>query len=210
MAQQRRYWIGKGDRRSPRAIFCEQFLAQLCAWRSEGEKLLVLMDTNEDMQRGKLARKLTGEALKMVDVIQTRSGQLGPPTYVRGQRQIDGAWATPDLSIDAACFTLFFFGIGDHRGIVLDIPVASLIGETYNSIGSIFARRLQCNKSAVRGNYNRVLETYCYHHRLESKIEKIHRCAPYLSPSTFRASLNLVDKVLGEGMVSAEKKCRRI
>ena len=69
MAQQRRYWISKGDRRSPRAIFCEQFLAQLRIWRSEGEKLLVLMDANEDMQRGKLARELTGEELKMVDVI---------------------------------------------------------------------------------------------------------------------------------------------
>lgn len=64
----------------------------------------------------------------MKDAVTSRIEMDGPVTFVRGSRQIDDAWATPDVEIYAACFLPFLFGIGDHSAILLDIPQHSLIG----------------------------------------------------------------------------------
>ena len=93
---------------------------------------------------------------------------------------------------------------------MLDIPTSFLIGEPVKSIGYVRARRLQCNKRAVWGNYNNTLESYCRRHNILAKIHRIQTNACFMSPSVYRSSMNAVDRVLGEGMIHAEKKCRKI
>ena len=106
------------------------------------------------MDNGKLARKLRNADLQMYDMVKKCSGCPGPNTFTRGSKQIDGAWATPDVEIDAARFLPFFFGIDDHRGIMLDIPRNQLIGGTSKSIARPSARRLKCDEKRVWTAYN--------------------------------------------------------
>ena len=115
-----------------------------------------------------------------------------------------------DLQVSAACFLPFYFGIGDHCGILLDIPTVCLAGVPPKSIGLAHAGRLICNRTAVWGNYNASLETYSCHHRLQSRIDRIHHLKHTLLSSQYCHALNSVDRVLGEGMRSSEKKCRKI
>ena len=117
-----------------------------------GEKIgknILLIDSNEDMANGKLARKLKAAPLEMLDAVKLRSAAPGPPTFVRGSRQIDAAWVTPDVDITKACFLPFYFEIGDRRGIVIDIPRQSLVGGNLKSIHCPTARRLKCDKMVV-------------------------------------------------------------
>ena len=103
-------------------------------WREEGDKLILILDGNENMKNGQLARMLRTPDLDMKDAIKSRSGMDGPATFVRGSRQIDAAWVTPDIEISAASFLPFFFGVGDHRAIMLDLPQHSLIGGNIHQI----------------------------------------------------------------------------
>ena len=122
MAQQRRYWKLQGNRQCPRKLFRQHLVEQLTEWRNDNEKLILMLDSNETMASGPLSRLLQGPELAMVDAIHLRSQSPDPNTFICGRRQIDGAWVTPDVDITAACFLPFFFGVGDHRAIILDIP----------------------------------------------------------------------------------------
>ena len=95
------------------------------------------------MKNGQLARMLRCPDLDMKDAVKSRIETDGPTTFVRGSRQIDGAWVTPDVEISAACFLPFFFGVGDHRAILLDIPQHSLIDGNVHKMLRPKARILQ-------------------------------------------------------------------
>ena len=129
----------------------------------------MFVDSNENMDGGPLARMLGHEDLDMVDAIKSRSKQSGPNTFVRGSRQIDGVWVTKDIELSRACFLPFYFGVGDHRGIILDIPQATLLGGNVHCIARPSSRRLTCSNPVIQGKYNDVLELYCQKHRLQQK-----------------------------------------
>ena len=161
------------------------------------------------MKTGQLARMLRTPDLDMRDAVNTRTGIDGPATFVRGSRQIDAAWVTLDIEISAACFLPFFFGVGDHQAILLDIPQHSLIGGTIHQISKPTARRLQCNRSEVQQKYANNLEIYCAKHRIQKKIYSLFMPIFPATKETTRV-MEVIDKVLTEGMISAEKKCRKI
>ena len=102
-----------------------------------------------------------------------------------------------------------FFGVGDHRGIIIDIPHQTLLGGNVLKIVRPNARRLNCNKPHVKKKYNDVLEIYCYKHRIQQKIYSLF---PPIYPATDQASkaMEAIERVISEGMAHAEKKCRKI
>ena len=209
MAQHRRYWRLQGERRCPRKLMREALANQLKTWRNQGEKLILLIDSNENMAGGPLARMLTEPELDMRDAVLHRTQVSGPATFIRGQRQIDGAWVTPDINIRSARFLPFFFGVGDHRAIVLDIPIYSILGGDIHKISRPTSRRLTCSDPDVRDKYNEILDLYCVQHRIQEKIYSLFPPVRPITPEACRA-LESIDRVLGEGMVHAEKKCRKI
>ena len=155
-------------------------------------------------RQGQLARMLRTPGLDMRDAVKFRSGIDGPATFIRGSRQIDAAWVTPDIEVNAACFLPFFFGVGDHRAIMLDIPQHSLIGGKIHQISRPNARRLQCNRQEIQQKYNNDLEIYCVKHRIQ---QKIYALFPPIHPATDEITLAMeaIDKVLTEGIIHSEK-----
>ena len=209
IAQQRRYWRLQKNNTCPRKLFRMQLIDELKSWREEGDKIILFIDSNENMTAGPLQRMLQDEGLEMKDAIQQRTNMPGPPTFVRGSRQIDAVWTTPDVEVASACFTPFYFGIGDHRGIVIDIPKVSFIGGDTRMISRPTARRLKCNEEEVWSAYNTKLEIYCRQHRVKEKLDHVKR--HYTSRHTkLRTVLTSLDKVISDGMRHAEKKCRKI
>ena len=91
-------------------------------------KLILFLDSNENISNDPLSQILSHPDLGMIDVVQHQSGLPGPHTFIRGSCQIDGAWVTPDIDIERACFLPFYFGVGDHRGILMDIPQRAILG----------------------------------------------------------------------------------
>ena len=166
MAQHKRYWRLQGEKTCPRKLMRLALIGKLKEWRGLGEKLILLIDSNENMEGGPLARMLADPDLDMVDAVKVRSHSPGPPTFARGSRQIDGVWVTQDVEIKHACFLPLFFGVGDHRAILLDIPVYSLLGGDIHKIVRPTSRRLTCSNPEVMEKYNEILETYSIQHRI--------------------------------------------
>lgn len=92
-----------------------------------------MMDANENLNNGKL-EKLLSEKLHMVDAVKLCTHINGPNTFHIGLEQVDGIWITQDLLVSSACFSPFWFGIGDHRSIILDILSSSVLGDTLVTI----------------------------------------------------------------------------
>ena len=208
IAQQRRYWRIQGDKRCPRRIFREELVNLITEWREEGDKVVLFIDSNENMEQGQLQRMLQKQEIDMKDAIKERSGCIGPSTFVRGSKQIDAVWTTKDIQIRNACFTPFYFGIGDHRGIVIDIPKTSIIGSESKVICRPIARRLRCNQEDIWKRYNDQLESYLRYHNVHKKLDVIKE--KDYEKKRLRKTLNAIDKVVTEGMIHAEKKCRKI
>ena len=208
MAQHRRYWRLQGERKCPRKLMRQALIEKLKEWRSQGEKIILFIDSNEDMATGPLSRMLANDDLAMVDAVRLKSNAPGPPTFVRGRRQIDGAWVTPDVNVERACFLPFFFGVGDHRAIIVDIPIHSLLGGDIHTIARPSSRRLVCSDPEVKKKYNETLELYCSQHRIQQKIYSLF--PPTYPPSQHTAHImETIDRAMSEGMSHAEKKCRK-
>jgi hypothetical protein len=209
MAQQHRHFLQHGDTRCPRQILLDDLSALLLTWRQNGERLLVFIDANEDVRRGPFHSLLTGPGLYMRDLTFFRHGSL-PVTHRRGRNPIDACFATPDISADAATFRAFFSSPGDHRMGVWDIQASLLIGEDVHHIVRPTARRLACSVPTAISRYNKLLESHLRRHRVLPQLYSIyqHQSGP-LSP-THIARLETLDRVTTEGMLYAEKRCRKL
>ena len=79
------------------------------------------MDSNENMENEKLGNSLKSDGLFLKDAVKSRNNTLGPITFIRGTKKIDGCQVTEDIGVSKALFLSFYFGIGDHRGLVVDV-----------------------------------------------------------------------------------------
>jgi len=149
ITQQKRYWRLQGDLQCPRKILRRDLITQMKQWREDSNTLILLLDRNAHMKGGQLSRILKHPDLDIKYAIDLQTGIDGPATFVRGTRQIDGAWITLDIDGEAARFLPFFFGVGDHRGLIFDIPKHSLLGGDIHRISRPTACRLQCNRHEV-------------------------------------------------------------
>ena len=102
-----------------------------------------------------------------------------------------------------------FFGVGDHRGIILDIPQYNLLGGDVHKIFRSNAQHLNCNNSHVTKKYNNILELYCIKHRIQHKNYSLFPPAYPVTAQTNQA-MDAIDLVINEGMAYTEKKCRKI
>ena len=113
------------------------------------------------MKNCQLMRMLTQPDLDMKDAVKLRSNTEGIATFVREYWKIDGAWVTTDIDICAPCFLPFYFGVGCHRKILLDIPQHSLIVGTVHNVTRRTVRRMKWNMYEVQQNHNNYLELCC-------------------------------------------------
>ena len=208
--QHRRYLINKENSlQCPRVRFREDLVAKLTQWREDGNRLIVCLDANEHIYKKSLGKILTNESgLRMKEVVGHFTGKPIGPTYYRGQKPIDGIWATSDVQISGACIMPAGFGIGDHRMFVIDILTASLIGLQPQKIVRPKARRLNTRIPGAASAYQDRFEKLLLQHRIIERVGRAHEESS--SNEEAEARINAIDKESGQYMLHAEKKCRRI
>ena len=152
-AHHKRVFLLHHNKTCPRVLFRENLIKQLKEWKLEGESSILMIDANENMETGKLSHQLSESPLFMIDAVKSRRGRPGPVTWFRGSAQIEGVWVTKDVTVSATCFLPFYFGAGDHRAIMIDIPTRDLIGTEISRIVLPSIRRLQCQNPKVNKSY---------------------------------------------------------
>jgi hypothetical protein len=100
--------------------------------------------------------------------------------------------------------------MGDHRGIIIDIPEQVLYGEQKLQIARPQARQLQCNRSMVCNKYKKKLTKQLVNHKIPRKIQQL--CSRYYIENLEEGNTlqEDIDRIKKESMKHAEKKCRKI
>ena len=194
----------------PRNFFrmdLRQFLLQCLA---DGEKIILMLDANENMETGKLARLFRSTELDLVDAVRERSGVPGPPTWFRGSHQIDGVWVSRGITIQRAAFLPFFLGIGDHRPILVDFSSEDVLQERSVRVKIPEMRRLQCDNPEVLSRYTSRLEDLCTEHKLVQKLQALSPIRTTLGNVDWILGIEGVDRTKRDFMRAAEKFCRRL
>ncbi len=137
-------------------VFCQHLTAAIRKWRAVGERIVLFMDHNEHVYDSSLDKALSDrEGLNLSKVILKHTGSQTGTRFFWGSKPINGLCASRDLDISNVCVIPFGYRIGDHCAFVLDIPLASLVGENLVKIVCPVSRRFNswlpgCGKKYAR------------------------------------------------------------
>lgn len=207
--QHRRYFRSLGDNRCPRTIFVDHLGEQIALWKAAGEQVLLFTDANSDVYEGILAQRLARDDIRMVEQCHQILGHKSPPSHIRGQLPISGIFATSGIVCKNVLQSAHGFGIGDHRTFVLDVDLASLIGEDFPSLIRLPGRNLQASKRRISKAYNRRLRKSIIRHKLIEKYDHLRDSHLGLSEHEKQVAVDKLDAIKSELMKGAEKSCRK-
>ena len=81
--QQIRYIDTKGPKTTPKEMFRKDLLRQLQKQRSKEDRIVLMMDVNEDMLEGMMRRQIRHKDTGMREVVHSFAGSEGPKTYFK-------------------------------------------------------------------------------------------------------------------------------
>lgn len=183
--QQRTFFLEQAIQTDPRQMFFEDLIPLLQQWQSEGDQLILMLDTNGDI-RNEVKQQFNQCDLREA-IIDKHPSLLPTATYNRNRQNtsIDGIFISPTLSVTRAGYRPFGEGIGpDHRVLWLDISYELVFGHNLYPADRPRARRLQCRDPRIVSKY---LHTYSRH--LE-KFRLPQRAQALLAQVTFPITPN--------------------
>jgi len=68
------------------------------------------------------------------------------PSHVLGLKQIGAIWISPNINPSVVSIALHHFGVGDHRCIIIDIPMETFFGSRFIPVCYPKMRRLTMKK----------------------------------------------------------------
>ena len=97
--QQERSIQEKGLKTNPKALFRDDLLHVLRRWRGQGDRVILIMDANENVLHGPMYKQLAKEDINMKEVVHSKTLGAAPKTWFRGSEAIDGIWVSSDIEI---------------------------------------------------------------------------------------------------------------
>ena len=155
------------DDTCPHACFWEDLLCQMKQCQTDGKRLILCLDANENIYQGELGWRLTElNGLGMKDVVGEFTVRKLGATYFRGSKPIDGVWATGDITVTNACVMPAGFGTGNHQLFIIDFATTPLVGSGMTTVVRPALRRLNTKISGCADWYNKSHCRNIFHHRL--------------------------------------------
>jgi hypothetical protein len=189
----------------PRDLFVKDICTAAETWMKQGDQVILMMDANTDVTKGKLVTAL--QDIGLSELITNRHGSAAPATYQRGSVPIDGVFVSSSL---LQCQCGYTQGVSDHLSLWVDIPYTVALGHEPFKYAKLGARRLTCQDPRVVARYNEILAKHCE----ENKV--FERAAFLASESTTPIAAAQakewedIDRIMIAAMEIAEKGCRKI
>ena len=96
--QQQRFFRGYNDNRDPRKAFYDDLFQEVSQWKQDGEKIIICLDANEDIQTCETEAFFRAVGMKEY-ILTSHTGRTPPATQNRNTKRepIDGLWVTQGL-----------------------------------------------------------------------------------------------------------------
>ena len=201
--QHKRYFEARGDMRYPSTIFILDILKLIKQWISSGDHVILAMDANQDVYSGKLAQELNREPYNMTCLLQRAMGVTVPNSHFSGKGKISTIFGSPGVLTGHGMCYPHWYGIGDHRVMVLEIAASSAFEGSYPTIATPTARILSCRTRRHKDKYCTRLQQLTTEHRMKDRLTKIH----LLKGEEYILTHNKWDNELGDYMRNAESTC---
>jgi hypothetical protein len=207
--QQSRYFQARGDFRYPSTVFIDDILTMIARWRKNGEEVILCIDANQDVYRGKLAMRLALPDIQLTCLMEPALSGPVPNSHFRGTGKISTIFGSPGLVEGHAMCYLHWYGVGDHRVFLLEISAASLFGGDYPKIARPSSRLLTCKITRIRRKYCTSLSKLVERHNMHTKLTLIEEQSNLVSCIVNQRGHDKWDKELGEFMRHSEKICTK-
>ena len=194
---------------TPYELFCTDFTTAIKQWQTAGERLLILIDMNEHVLQGYLARILL--ELGLSEATHESWGEQEPNTHISGSKPIDGVYHSPNLEVTSTLLLSFHEGVGNHRTVLIDITARSLLGTEGHRIVRPPARRLATSNNKAVNKFNKYVERKLQEHRLHERLVTVSIILQKNpQDGNGRRLLEVIDSQTTEILLAGEKQCRKI
>ena len=192
----------------PLKQYSKDLIPLLRKWMSDGDKIVLLIDSNDDVRSGSFDREL--RQLGLHSGIRTRHGNTPPPTMHKGSVPIDDIYVSRNVMIGKSGYLPFGDGPGDHRGIYIDVDLQNLVGGDYHKIHRQQARRLISSNTRVVNKFNSIFQAQLDHNHVCERIERL-RLQSYLPFTAAHAEeYEKLDRLQVHAFNHANKRCRKL
>ena len=139
-----------------------------------------------------------------------RTDGPGPKTHVNGSKSVDGIYVTPEIEVTGASYLPFNKDLGNHRPVMIDVTIASILGRNLPKIVPPRAQRLSAKIPQIREEYIKLLEQCFEQHGVFKILVKLSNEAEFPISLEAERALNKLDQLMTRLMLEAEKKCRKV
>ena len=108
-----------------------------------------------------------------------------------------------------ASYLPFHGNIGDHRPVVADTTIQSILGTNIPKIILLAARRLNSKVDRIRIPYVEKLEALFKEYNIFERLQALSTNADHPASADARAALEALNNQFEDFMLSAEKGCRK-
>jgi hypothetical protein len=172
-------------------------------WLSHGESLIVMVDLNDDVKRGKTSMALKRMGLR--EIISDSHPNL-EATFHRGSLSIDGIFVSSELQ-PVRCG--YVHSTSDHVCLWADFDEEALFGTSSTGPIAKSMRRLQCSDPRTVDRYT----SYMYEEIVKRKIDMHVETLSNGNTNYTHAEAQLwekIDRILLQIRLRAERKCRKL
>lgn len=115
----------------------------------------------------------------------------------------------PENGLESAKLMLFFFGIGDHGAIIVNIPIKNILGTKVCKIFSLLRRQLKCNHLVTFKKYNDYLKGYAKNCIVLKKPQALEASKHILSKDKYMQKMETLYCIRRNEIRAAEQKCQK-
>ena len=211
-----RYIQEKRLQTNPKDLFRTSIIGFIQKRSHRKHQMVLMMDSNENVTDGHLSKRLAEECRLREAVHRAMPGRKGPPTHIsnsgskKSSGSIDGIWISDDIELMGASYLPFDKVLGDHRPVVVDIHMRSVLGTLLHRIVRPKARRLNSRVKRHRDRYLHSVKEGFQNKKIEQMIGSLEGEASFPPSQVVIDKLEKLDNLVEEIMLQAERGCRKL
>jgi hypothetical protein len=190
--QQVRYMQLHNLKGLPQQLIDKDLLHQCKLWRKSRERIILLMDANKPVLKGKFNKALTSAGLNMEEFTHKcwRPNQLY--MHINGSIPIDGGYKLSEIEVMNICMLPFLDCPGNHQAFIINVSTRFLLGKFHYKICHPVSRRLITSQQSSVDEYNRIVREQFAQHRIVEcldAVDKMTRYCGFPSPNFLQAMI---------------------